>query len=184
MTHRRRSFLSSAPRRLTTWLGGPGSLSSVQATITASGSTLASVTVSLAQERATLVRTRGRLRCYLKSAAAGNNGFVGAFGMAVANLAAVSAGVSSVPTPVTEQTYEWIYWTPIQLLSAGVIDASAATDEDGITGNSGFFDIEIDSKAMRKITNEHACYGVIEVTEIGTATMQWMFGSRQLFKLS
>ena len=44
--------------------------------------------------------------------------------------------------------------------------------------------LEVDSKAMRKFPVEMALYAVVEIVEVGTATINFHFDSRVLFKLS
>jgi len=121
---------------------------------------------------------------YLKTAAAGVNGFIGAFGIGKTTSSAFTAGVASVRAPVDDVALEsWIYWTPIQLLSGGIIDASAATDEDIVNSRSAVVRIDVDTKAMRKLDTLDLVFASLQVTEIGTATMNWAFDSRMLLKL-
>jgi len=114
---------------------------------------------------------------FLVSATGAVDGFQGAFGIGIATLQAVTAGIASVPTPLTDARDEnWIFWHPISL------HASSATRSE--FGNESIQRIIVDSKAMRKTPQGVAMYAAMEVIESGTASMSVFFDSRQLFKLS
>ncbi len=126
----------------------------------------------------TLVRTRGYFRVVLDTVSAASSGFSGAFGIGLASLAAVTAGIASVPTPITEQEDElWLYW------SAFSVSGVTATIADGVNAQSVEHFMEIDSKAMRKFEAGMAMYAAVEVVEIGAASMFVWHDSRMLFKL-
>ena len=123
----------------------------------------------------TLVRTRGQFMANLGSASAASAGFHGAIGIGLASLAAVTAGIGSVPTPITEQGWDgWIWWSPIY-----VFGGRADEVEGGLANQR----MEIDSKAMRKFKEEDAFYAAIEVTEVGAASLFIALDTRMLFKL-
>ena len=44
--------------------------------------------------------------------------------------------------------------------------------------------VDVDSKAMRKCSVDETIFAVIEVAELGTASLSWSFNSRLLFKLA
>ncbi len=178
-----RGHLTRSPRRKTSWSEGVGG-TATQSQITASSSVIASAVLLIIEDGVTLIRTRGRLQLFLDNAAAGGEGFLGAFGIAVATSAAVAAGAASVPTPITEQGWDgWLYWRAIQLMSASAITGGAATDRDVLNESLVVQNIEIDSKAMRKLKEEDTIYACLQVIEIGTATLNWNLDSRVLFKL-
>jgi len=130
------------------------------------------------------VRIRGELQLLLSSATAALNGYTGAFGIGIVTGPAFAAGVGSVPTPITDIEWNgWMYWKAIPLVSAGVIDGSAAADTDAITGHTVQMRVEIDSKAMRKINFEETVFAALEVTERGTAVLNWSFITRILTKI-
>ena len=152
--------------------------------MSATGAFLATSVVTVAADGITLVRTRGRLVLSLESATAGINGFWGAFGIGVATSAAIAAGAASVPTPITEQDWDgWLYWTAVQVYSSAPLDSGAAADLDNLSGRTAVQQIEIDSKAMRKLDVQDGLYGCLEVTEQGTAAMSWSVDTRILLKL-
>ena len=79
-----------------------------------------------------------------------------------------------MPSPTTEANWDgWIYHTQVNVF------AQAA----GILEDAAMQRIEIDSKAQRKLKSEDSLFAIIEVTKVGTATIQWNFNSRVLFKL-
>jgi len=140
--------------------------------------------VSILADGVTLIRTRGRLQLYLEAATSGRDGFSGAFGIGVATTAAVVAGAASVPTPITEQDWEgWLFWTAIQLHAGDPITGDAVVDADLVNVQTAVQIVDIDSKAMRKLGEDMTIYGALEVTEVGTATLDWSVDSRMLFKL-
>ena len=171
-------------RRTSAWEEGVGGVA-VQAQITASGTTLVTSALAAAVDGLTLVRTRGRLQLFLTAAGSPLDGFAGAFGIGLATAAAVTAGAASVPGPITEQDWDgWLYWTPLQIIAVGIIDGSAATDSDNMNAVTAAKDIEVDSKAMRKLGLGDSLYGALELSETGVATLNWRFDSRMLFKLN
>ena len=172
------------PRRKTDW--GLGPANEAGTTITGSGSSLGSSAISPTVPGLTLVRTRGHALWYLNQASAANNGFHGAMGIGIATLAAVTAGAASVPTPITEADWDgWIWHQFFQCRSGGIIDGSVSADHDLVNSTSAAVRFEIDSKAMRKFSDDDmAIFAALEVTEVGTAAMVWSFDSRMLFKLS
>ena len=94
-------------------------------------------------------------------------------GIGKATEQAVLAGIGSVPTPIAEQNWDgWLFWTPISSHSA---EAGIARDTN--------FDLVLDSRAMRKISEEDAFYAAFEVVEIGTSTLDMFLDSRMLFAL-
>ncbi len=125
----------------------------------------------------TVARIRGRFLFQLITASAIGDGLVGAFGIGLASLAAVTAGAASVPTPIQEQAADsWLFWTPIQAISSDASDTGLS--------NSSSLNIEVDTKAMRKWSTEDALYAVVEIeTEEGTATAEAWFDSRTLLFL-
>lgn len=171
------------PRRSSDWTAGIGS-AIAQAAIVATGATLVNAAVAVLADGVTLVRTRGRLLMFLTNATAGADGLVGAFGIGIASTAAVTAGAASVPTPITEQGWDgWLYWQAVQLRAAAPLAGSASEDRDAVSTVSASQIVEIDSKAMRKVNDLETVYAALEVTELGTATLEWSVDTRLLFKL-
>ena len=164
-------------RRQTSWDLGPGG--TVATTINATGSQIVGgfIVPQTAVEGLTIVRMRGAIALYLTLATSVNDGFQGAFGIGIATLAGVTAGIGSIPTPITEQDSDsWLYWTPVSIHGPVV---SSTSLESGPTSQR----IEVDSKAMRKFPGEMAIYAALQMVEAGTATGQLFFDSRALFKL-
>ena len=146
-------------------------------TSTAGNTSFVGTAIQPAIEGLTVVRIRGRLSGFLEVAAAAGAGFQGAFGIGIATLAAVTAGIASVPTPITERDAEnWLYWTPISTHGG---DATAGSRN----WQNGAFDYEVDTKAMRKFPSEMAIYAAIEMVIDGTATLSIFFDSRSLIML-
>ena len=153
-------------RPQTSWELGPGS----GAATALSGSTPAfmGLAITPAIDAITWMRCRGYFSIYLTLATAANDGFTGAVGIGLASLAAVMAGIGSVPTPITELTSEnWLWHHMFSIKGAQQFTAGGGpgTEQQGTV-----IQIPIDSKAMRKLDTSLAVYAAIELgTEVGTA---------------
>ena len=182
-----RTNLARSQRRKTSWQIGPQSgVDGASVQISASQATLLNGVLFVSEDGLTLVRTRGEFVAHLQLAAADGDGFHGAFGIAVATSAAVTAGVASVPTPLTEENWDgWLYHRYFGLFSGGPIAAATATQQkEQVNATSAALRFEVDSKAMRKLEVDMAIYAAIEVVELGAASqMRFAFNSRTLIKL-
>ncbi len=163
-------------RRQTAWADGPGGTAITIRSST--GSAFVGAAIVPLVEGLTVIRIRGQLVAYLESALAVQDGLQGAFGIGIATLAAVTAGIASVPTPITEMESEnWLYWTPLSLHAKTALEAND-------WGVASQILLEVDTKAMRKFPGEMAVYAAVEFgTSIGTATANIFFDSRALVKL-
>ena len=123
----------------------------------------------------TLLRTRGTFQFLLTSATSAGNGFTGAVGIGVFSDQAFTAGVASMPSPVSESfSNVWLWHTYFSCL-AGVAGGLGG-------GPEGNFRIQIDAKAMRKFDANQVMACVLEVSEKGTATAEVHMDSRILFQ--
>jgi len=177
-------FSSGFPRGLTTrhrtsWELGPGGTAPLSTSV--GGSFFLGSFVSPTIDNATTVRLRGELMMYLSLTTADGDGFAGAFGIGKASKAAITAGIASVPTPITEESADnWLYHRYFSLKSP---QANASGAEPGGRILPAFLRIEVDSKAMRKLDINDGIYAVIEVVEVGTARIEVAFNCRMLVKL-
>jgi len=187
MAHSSRSrFLARSPsRRKVGWGTGPKSGTSgapIQG-ISGSGSNIGTIGATPSSDGITLVRLRGMTHLFLATSGGVGQGFHGAIGVGIATDPAVAIGVSAVPTPITEEVWDgWLWHTYFSLTAAGAITAAGAALSWSGEGESAVR-IVVDSKAMRKIAVTETIYCVIEVVEIGAATLDWSFNSRTLSKL-
>ncbi len=155
-------------RRKTLWLGG-----TYQGTVvTASGGTLLTSlnAGALALRPFTIVRTRGLVFIRSDQAAAAEDQ-VGAYAVATASEQAVAAGVTSLPTPVTDDGSELFF----------VYQPLMASFESGTGTNKGWPYV-IDSKAMRKVNDGEDVYSVIELSATGSGFLVLTY-FRMLIKL-
>ena len=168
---------SRSQRRKTGWVDGPGQ-TAAQTAISATGALLFASGISPTEDNFTLARLRGRLKLFLSAGTTVLSGFAGAFGIGIVNQPAFAIGVTAVPTPTTERSWDgWIYWTPFSLKVLNPI-----TSVDGqFSGEGMVLDIEVDTKAMRKLTSESLIYAALEVEEVGAAVLQSQFDSRMLW---
>ncbi len=148
---------SRARQRRTHWVSGQGAT-----TVSASGSTLL-FTQPGPHDGETIVRIRGICTGVATIIASIGDGFSGAFGMGIVSAAAATAGVASIPTPVTEAAWDGWMWHQFFFMTNGKV---------GAANGSSWFDKEINSKAMRKLTSDDALVAVVEVTETGDATAE------------
>jgi len=147
--------------------------------ISSSGSTIWTSGVALVSEpQATIVRIRGLVTFTLQAASGIGDGFQGALGFGVMTTAAFTAGVASIPTPVTEA--EWDGWMFHQFFDVRAVTATIA---DGSNAVGNVFRMPIDTKAMRIIGDSQTLVPVIEVVESGTASMEMQGETRLLLKL-
>ena len=175
-----------SPRRKTSWTFGPQTgVDGATQPISTSIAQLATGFVTVEEDGLTLARTRGELIVLLGLSDAVGNGFHGAFGIAVATSAAVVAGAASLPSPITEETWDgWLYHRYFGIFSGGAVAvATAAQQTDQVNATCGALRLEVDSKAMRKVDVDQSLYAMIEVIELGNATMEWAFNSRMLIML-
>ena len=174
-------------RRLTSWEDGPGG-TTVSATQTGPNSFFLGSGVSLVAgvAKLTVVRIRGEALFQLATADALGSGFSGAFGIGIASLSAVTAGVGSVPTPITEaEADNWLYHRFFSLRAcAAIVAADAVKEASNLAVAGGVLRFEVDSKAMRIISDEDSLYAICEIVEDGVATSIFDFNSRMLVKLS
>ena len=158
------------PRRRSSWEFGPGGSASIGFTASSSvflGSAIVPTTPGL-----TLVRIRGHVLLGLTAATA-LGGFSGAIGIGLATSAAVTAGIASVPTPLTELGDENWLWHSFFSVRAPSATLSDWTD-------AAMVRILIDSKSMRKFDEGMSIYAAIEVVEEGTSVMRVDLDSRAL----
>ena len=179
MTYQRTRGVIRSQRRRTDWTVGPETSPS---SVTATGALLGNI-FAVGDGGETLVRTRGHGLAYLTAATNPNDGFMGAFGIGIASAPAITAGVVSLPTPLTEEFSDnWLFHRYFYCFSPHTIDGTVSND----TGyGPAMFEFEIDSKAMRKVPDtEVGLYMAWEFLEVGTAVMQVQAICRMLTKLS
>jgi len=156
---------SGQRRRRTHWTDIAGA-----ATIVSSGSSLLATSVA-SHEGETIVRIRGLVTLVGSIFTADGDGFFGAFGVGVVTTAAATAGVTSIPTPITEGG--WDGWMLHNYLAI-------ERGETGVSDGAGFHRVVLDSKAMRKLNEDESLVFVWEGTETGTVTAAIQFRARIL----
>jgi len=166
----RSRVVRSGPRRKTTWIG-PADQPFV--TVPSSGKLLVASFDPAANGLVspTVVRTRGQVA--VASLGNATNDLVGAYGMCIVTDRAFAAGVGSIPGPFTDSGWDgWFVWRSfslslVQATGTGFIISSQVQ--------------EIDSKAMRKITNDET---MVLVAEAQGNTYEISMPLRTLMKLS
>jgi len=169
-----RGRTTGSARRKSSWEVGPGGTASTA--LSSSSSQLAGTAVTPSGPGATMVRIRGLFVIQLTLATGAGDGFFGAVGIGLATLAAVTAGVGSLPMPIDEVGDENWLWHEFFSVHSPVV---SSTDLGAFTTMK----IPIDSKAMRIFDDGMSIYGALQAVETGTATANWWMDSRTLVKL-
>ena len=168
MAHQRRRFGGSS-RRLTDWSASPA-LSGYTSVAAGAAALLVVGTPIGAGE--TIIRTRGLFAWKSDQTAASENQ-LGAFGMGVVTEQAATLGITAIPHPDTDASWDgWFYHTYF------------ASRIDSLTSVGVHFDathrVIIDSKAMRKVSREERFVCMVENT--GTHGIEVYAASRVLLK--
>jgi len=173
-------------RRVSAWTVGVGGTTGSATIVGNNAIFLGSAVVLVALEAVTVVRIRGQFLGYLLTAASAGDGFRGAVGIGIATTAAVTAGIGSVPTPLTEQDADnWLWHQYFALTTpAAIVAADAVKEASNMAVVTGAFRTDIDSRAMRKFRSQDSLYASVEIIETGTATAQFSLDSRMLVKLA
>ncbi len=166
--------MSRSQRRKTAWSIGPGG-TGVTIVSTSSASFLGGGAQPII-DGLTVVRIRGELLIYLTLGTSTGDAFSGAVGIGDVALPAFTAGIASVPTPITEETDENWLWHSYFTVAAHNATETAFNE-------SAVLRLPIDSKAMRKQGVDRVLYAAIEVVEIGAATLHAFLNCRVLDKL-
>jgi len=123
----------------------------------------------VATETVTLLRTRGSVGLQLDIGAVDERALI-VCGIIIVNTPAFVAGAASLPSPVTEDSADWL-WLGSAWLSSGA-EAAVVTDLYGQR-------LEIDSKAMRKFGVDETIVFIVEVAEsvdqTGSFDVQYYF---------
>ena len=186
---RSRGYVSTprrGQRRKTSWGIGPQTgVDGAAQSITASSATLATGGAFALLDGITVVRMRGDLSLFLTQATALGDGYHGAFGIGITRAPAFTAGIASLPTPLTDEDDEnWLYHRYVSLFAGGIIANAAMGSEEAVNPISAAMHFGVDSKAMRKLDVGVGLYAALEVVELGSAGLRWAYNSRVLVKLS
>ena len=164
-----------APRRQSSWENGP----SGAVAITADGDTLFGVAQEATEDGLTIIRTRGEMNMGLSVITGSLDGFPrAAFGLCIVNQNAAGVGVTAIPSPLDDITWDgwFVHWV-------GSLFGVSATE-----GNAEGFAVvrvPIDSKAMRKLKSTDNVVGVFAVSdEVGTAQLNAILNCRILVKIA
>ena len=160
-------------RRRVSWALGPNGILSPASTAVS----LFPVGSQAIVDDLTLVRTRGELLLILLTSSTAQGGFQFAFGLCNVTENAFSVGgVSAVPAPLDDIGWDgWFFHTQ------GALKSPSGTIAD--MGSDRTLRVPIDSKAMRKLHGTDIIIGVLQVVEVGVATMHAELRTRLLDKL-
>ena len=169
-----RGFQARSPRRTKKWGNGPDS---VQQAIAGTSDLLWSSGIILNNTpQATLMRIRGTLHLMGTLATSAGDGFSGASGIALVTGDAFAIGATAIPNPLTQADWDgWIwhsFWDVFNPLASSTAFVSSFTQV-----------LQIDSKAMRKWSENFTLVGMSRMDEVGTATMTHSADTRVLVAL-
>jgi len=166
------------PRRKTAWQQGPEAAGVIFST-TSSALWDATGSSMVSGREVTIVRTRGEVNIILNVCNASLGGFRGALGIAIATPEAIAVGITAVKTPLADVDWDGWLWH-----SMFDVHAITSTISDGVNSSAVQQRITIDSKAMRKISDEQVVFGAIEVVETAVCNMSVFANCRVLVKLA
>ena len=158
--------ISRGARRMSSWFD----IVPANATMAASGGTVlhALTTAEKAKRPFTVVRTHLVLSAISDQLIASELS-IGAYGLCVVTDQAIGQGVASVPTPVTDASSD--QWFVHQWLMANFNFSSAI----GTQADAGHI-WTVDSKAMRKVTEDQDIIGVAEFSAFGDGVIVTAMG--------
>ncbi len=167
---RRRGFHGSPRPRATEWLA---SADVTDFDTLAAGAAVLDQTFSFGED-VTIMRTRGSIWVGTDQTAAAEFPF-GALGLLIASDAAITAGVASLPTPITEESSE--LWFLHQHFAASFLfgDATGFASPSSVR-------YDFDSKAMRKASQGEGI-GVLVENSSAADGLQYILKFRILVKL-
>ena len=153
------------------WTDGPGG--QALTTISVSSQVILGSGIAAAISEQTVMRTRGICDLFINGVGGSDgDGYFGAIGIGKCTAAAFTAGILSVPTPVTEVSWDgWLWHSYFSVHDADISRGPSTSVHQRIM---------IDSKAMRKFDGDEVLYAAIETTEIGTAILNVFFDTRML----
>ena len=123
----------------------------------------------------TLVRTRGVIMAYADFSAVDQQVTI-AVGIAVLESKSIAAGIASLPLPFTDRNSDAFVYVDYLCLSSG----------DQATSNHvepSYDRLKIDSKAMRKLSQEVAVVAIVEVVNGTAGQTAQVFGCLQLLAM-
>jgi len=168
-----RRTLVRAPKRPTFWEGATGAFSLTTGTV--STSTVVSEATLENTPNPTLIRIHGHIFVHVTARGAAGDAIVLGLGMIPQSAAAIAAGVTAMPIPVTDVSSPWLMHRQV------VLDSNIAPPNG--TDIGGNLHIVVDNKSMRKFDlNQGLQFTVQNSVIAGTLTVSIAFAFRFLFK--
>ena len=168
MVHQRTARGFQLKRRATSWFTGPGEFTSKAFSADYLVGALMNSATAVPGDGYTVVRIHGILEILLLLSTSGTDGFEGAFGMGIVSNEAHATGDVAIPSPLLD--VGWEGWLVHRFFA---IHASTATATQRMQ-------IDIESKAKRRIDAGEILFAKIAVREEGVATMEAKLASRVL----
>ena len=175
-----RGFPGRSARRRVGWDIGPGDTGI--ASIGATGRAILGSGAQVLEDGLTVVRIRGDVLMYLSAFTAQNDGFDGALGIGITDVTAFGIGITAVQTPLVDETWDGWLWHQYFSIRGNMATPSLNLDRQAFGCGARAF--VVDTKAMRKLTEDSVIYACVDVVMDATATMKVTFNSRALYKLA
>ncbi len=131
-----------------------------------------SVAESAGQQN-TLLRSRGQILVQATPDAASDAEVMG-FGLIVVHSNALAIGTTSLPGPIADIGADWLWYDFVPF--DAVVDTAGSANDRGIIHR-----LEIDSKAMRRVPNDHSVVLMAEASITAFASVSAIAGCRFLF---
>jgi len=151
------------------WVGA----TALNQSISTTQASMASIGVAEGLVRETLLRSRGNILVQATPDAAGDAANV-AFGLIVVHSNALTIGTTALPGPIADVGADWLWHTfvPMDAISLTAADPNAR----GVVHR-----VEIDSKAMRRVSSDHTVVLMSEADSGSFASITAQVGLRLLF---
>ena len=140
-----RKFVRSAPRRNLSWQGGSFNVN--VGTGAAAVSTLVTEVILEGFPNPTIVRMRGSVLLRVSAVGAAPAVSFLTMGIKLVTASALAIGLTAIELPSDEIGSDWIWWSSRPFHNTTALAAVAGDDGEGLVTR-----VEIDSKAMRKVT--------------------------------
>jgi len=165
--------LVRTPKRPTFWEGATGAFTLTTGTV--STSTVVTEATLENTPNPTLIRIHGHIFVHVTARGAAGDAAILGLGMIPQSSAAVAAGVTSMPVPITDVSSPWLFHRQV------VLDSNIAPPNG--TDIGGNYHIIVDNKSMRKFDLNQALQLTVQNLAIaGTLSLSVAFAFRFLFK--
>ena len=150
-----------------TWAATPFSTSTISTATTAGGGGVST------GAQATVLRTRGYVQAIMDSTKQVGDTMLLTFGLGIVSSDAFAVGGGSLPDPLGDADYPWLWWGEMFL------EAELAAAQEAWGGSAQR--LEVDSKAMRRLAPSQTLAWVVQATQVaGAPAVSVTFGTTRV----